>query len=437
MSQSVEVREYARLTTAAVEAHLDQASIPSSAFDWLCERFAVNRSGGAPLVQVEGARALRLDNYVGVVETPCGTRIEILPKHVGGEPSLGRLRALLVRMITQALDLPVREMGPTGLQLFDHPASEWLISRFLQALDRLVKRGLRFEYERIEEESRFLRGQLDVGRQLRQPPGRRHLLHIRHDVFSPDRPENRLLKAAVVYARQVTRQTDNWRLAHELSVLLEPVPASQDFERDFRAWRHDRLTALYTEVRPWCELLLQRRTPLTQAGDWQGLSLLFPMESLYERFVAGCLAARLAPGARLRPQASSEWLCRHRDSNWFQLRPDLLVSFAGQRTVLDTKWKRLDISLGNARDKYGLSQSDFYQLYAYGQRYLSGAGELFLIYPRTDVFQRPLEPFHFDSRLRLWVVPFDLDSETLVQGEWCEASPWWCCGRAPGIRANG
>ena len=57
----VTVREHARLTTGPVEAgRLDVASIPVSAFDWLCREAQRMRGGGVPLVQVEDRRWLRL-----------------------------------------------------------------------------------------------------------------------------------------------------------------------------------------------------------------------------------------------------------------------------------------------------------------------------------------------------------------------------------------
>lgn len=85
-----------------------------------------------------------------------------------------------------------------------------------------------------------------------------------------------------------------------------------------------------------------------------------------------------------------------------------------RRWVLDTKWKRLDQSLGNSVDKYGLRQSDFYQLFAYGQRYLNGAGELLLVYPKSRCFEAELPPFAFSEALILRVVPFDLEKGELV-----------------------
>jgi len=100
---------------------------------------------------------------------------------------------------------------------------------------------------------------------------------------------------------------------------------------------------------------------------------------------------------------------------WFNLVPDFLLTVDGCTTVLDTKWKRIDQSLDNASDKYGLNQADFYQLFAYGERYLGGAGDLLLVYPKSSTFTAPLPAFEFSETLRLWVVPFDLEAGCVVE----------------------
>jgi 5-methylcytosine-specific restriction enzyme subunit McrC len=174
------------------------------------------------------------------------------------------------------------------------------------------------------------------------------------------------------------------------------------------------LLAHYRPVRPWCSLILGEQTPLSLLGTWHGNSLLFPMETLFERYVEACLRGSLAPDATLTRQASSEYLTTHQDRRWFMLKPDFLLKEAGKSWVMDAKWKRIDQRLGDSESKYGLSQADFYQMFAYGQRYLNGIGELFLIYPQTSTFNMALPPFDFSPALKLSVVPFDLEKGQLA-----------------------
>jgi 5-methylcytosine-specific restriction enzyme subunit McrC len=417
MKSTLAVREHARLTTEHVAApSLDRAQVSLSAFNWLCQTSSSFRASGAALVQVEDRQWLRLDNFVGVIETPCGTRIEILPKHLDGPDAAAASRNLLRRMIGAAMDLPVRQVSDTSLQTFDAPLSEWVIGRFLSALNHLIKRGVRSDYLRVDSAEHFLRGQLDASRQIRQPPGRQHIFQIRHDVFVPDRPENRLLRRALEHVARVAQSPANWRLAQELRSLLHEVPASTNVEADLLAWRDDRLMAHYRPVRPWCELILYRQMPYSLVGEWHGISLLFPMEKLFERFVAAWLRRHLVPGAILRAPAASEFLCRHDGYRMFRLEPDLLIEHQGRRWVLDTKWKRLDAT--DRANNYQISQADMYQLFAYGMKCLGpDGGDLALIFPRCDRFQQSLPAFDLGHRLRLWVLPFNLDAEILIDVE--------------------
>ncbi|MGB3122958.1 MAG: McrC family protein [Pseudomonas sp.] len=434
MSHSITVREYARLTTDEIESNLDRAQISSSAFTWLCDLNDSFTQAGTPLAQIAGQRWLKLDNFVGVLESPCGMRLEILPKHFEQGDCIGQNRKLLCKMIETAFNLKTRRVGPADLTLFDAPLSEWVMFQFLLELDHLVKRGLRFDYQRIEEEQRYLRGQLDIVKQVRQPPGRQHQFQLRHDVFLPDRPENRLLVLALQKVCKTTQQPDSWRLAHELRGMLQELPASRDVKNDLKLWRNDRLMAHYQPIKPWCELVLGEGMPTAVSGGWHGISLLFPMEKLFERYVESCLRLTLPVSATLQRQVREEFLCWHNEKGMFQLKPDMVISRNERRWVLDTKWKRLD----QRTNRYGLSQSDFYQLFAYGQRYLEDqpAGEMLLIYPSKASFNQPLPEFRFSSKLRLWVMPFDLELGVLVNRQ-LDPLPLWLDGAACSSTAEG
>ncbi|WP_296125607.1 McrC family protein [Pseudomonas sp. Ga0074129] len=417
MSKLVIIREYAQLTTEVVVPSLDVATVSQTAFDWLCELSAGFSRSGATLLQVEGRRSLKWDSYVGVLETPCGTRLEILPKHHEQDDCLIKSRQLLRKLIQSALQLKPREASVASLELFDKSLSEWVMGQFLAELDLLVKRGVRFDYQRLEEEQRFLRGQLNVVAQMRQPPGRQHHFQIRHDVFLPDRAENRLLKLALEQVAKSTKDAANWRLANELRAMLAEVPSSQQVSQDLRAWSRDRLMAHYQAIKPWCELILNQQMPIAVSGEWRGMSLLFPMEKLFECYVEGWLRKQLLPTAQLTSQASREYLCEHGKGRMFCLKPDLLIDYSKQRWILDTKWKRVDAR--KPEKNYDLSQSDFYQLFAYGHKYRNdtGAPKLVLIYPFWSGLTKALPAFDYGQGMSLWALPFDLENDRLLNAD--------------------
>ena len=188
------------------------------------------------------------------------------------------------------------------------------------------------------------------------------------------------------------------------------VPLSNHVKNDFASMKVTRGMDHYQKPLAWARLILEGITPLSMQGKAEAISLLFPMEAVFEAYVGSILRKQLKTPYSLKEQARSQYLVEFNNSRWFNLRPDLLVEKHGKPfIVMDTKWKLIDSTKSNGKDKMGMSQADFYQMFAYGHKYLKGEGELVLIYPKTESFNQPV-PFSFDfsEQLKLWVVPFDI-----------------------------
>lgn len=272
----------------------------------------------------------------------------------------------------------------------------------------------------------FIRGQLDMVRQIRQTPDKAAHFHVRHAEFSPERLENRLIKTALDIVFKLTKNSENWRLANTLSQQLADITPIRHPLRQFDRWHNGKMMQNYAGIKPWCRLILEQLNPDFQKGEHQGISLLFPMEQLFEHYLTACLQRQLVSGAKLTPQASRRHLLSHSPhptdgeaaQNWFVLKPDFLIEHQGTRFVLDAKWKLLNQVLATTEHKYGIKQADLYQMFAYGHKYLGGKGALMLIYPAHRDFDEALPVFSFDGQLSLWCVPLDLFTGKLAGGDW-------------------
>ncbi|HCR2078342.1 TPA: McrC family protein [Enterobacter kobei] len=422
----IQVREYALLTCDNSQpASMDLGIVSEATLSWL-EQLQQTWSGTSQILSREGKRFLRLGSYVGYLQSPNGESIEILPKTTFEAPTeVDPLRQLLRRMLSASLGITPREANQAALQRSEQPLHEWIISEFLRHLADLVRKGLRFDYHLIEDEhSAFIRGQLNVTAQMRMPPGRGTHFHVRYAEFSPQRIENRLLRTALDWALKMTRQGQSWRLANSLSHQLDGIePICGNTTQSLRQWSDGKYLLDYRAIKPWCQLILEQMNPDFQHGPHQGISLLFPMERLYEGWVGYGLAGALHHDFKLIEQTKSQYMLEHVPvgeesyQRWFMLKPDFLIN-GEQTVVLDAKWKLLDNRAGDSLKKYEMSQVDLYQMFAYGQKYLHGQGNMMLIYPRHQYFATPLPVFRFDEDLSLWCVPFDLESGELVKGEW-------------------
>lgn len=394
--------------------------VPPEVFAWLesiCLQTAERgEAAWLRLTQRRGRRVVQVTSFVGVMRSPNGFQLEVLPKlgrAIEGGPA--EARRLLIDMLKCFPGFRHIRTDSAHLLATRMPLLEVFVAEFLAAVEHVVKRGLRRDY--IAEQSNLfaLRGKLLVSQQLRQNLQRPDRFFTDHDEFSPNRPENRLLHAALRKVLSVTVSELNQRLARELAFVFADVPPSTQFREDLQRVRFDRGMSHYSDAVAWARLILQEESPLTGAGANDAPSLLFPMEALFEAFVAKHLAQQLQHPLILKAQARLHHLVRHKGDDWFRLKPDLLVrDAAGERLVLDTKWKLIDARKANGTDKYGLAQADFYQLQAYGQSYLQAKGDVVLIYPLTEVFEQALPVFDFPHApgLRLWVVPFCLKTRT-------------------------
>jgi 5-methylcytosine-specific restriction enzyme subunit McrC len=420
----IRVREYACLTTNTVDASsLDLAQIDKQTFAWLCHWIKVGEKNPFSL---RDPNTLKLGSYVGYMESPSGIGIEVLPKTKLGEEDPDHGRRTLRKMLSASLNINNREAESAALARSNLPMHEWIFSQFLKELKQLLGAGLRGEYSRVSEISPFIRGQLDLSRQQRQPPGTQHLFHINHDVFVLDRIENRLIKTALQIVVRFGKSSEVWRMANEFNHKLDELKPLNNAVDYLPKWRNNKLMQGYQRIKPWCSLILERLNPDFQKGAHRGISLLFPMEVLFESYVGVILKKSITRPWKLKLQACSAYLLTHKAegsqtaNKWFQLKPDFLLSNEINRNIADAKWKLIASHENNTFAKYGLSQSDMYQMFAYGTQYQSSNGHMLLIYPKHAGFQKPLPVFSFSDSLHLWVVPLCIEKGKVENGDWSE-----------------
>jgi 5-methylcytosine-specific restriction enzyme subunit McrC len=421
--KGIAIYEFEYLTAASV-AHVDREDlheIPSRVFSWLqgqCLRISESgESAWLKLTQRRGRLSIQVTSFVGVIRSPDGYQIEVLPK-IGRSQQSGskEARELLIEMLCCLPSFRHVRTDSAKLLARRMPLLEVFIAEFLGTAEHVVKRGLRGDYVVRHDDLFSIRGKILVGAHFRRNLCRADRFFTEHDVFSRDRPENRLIQSALRRALALAASRENQQRARELLFVFAEVPASDVPSVDFQRVRLDRGMGYYKDALSWARLILNEKSPLTGVGSHGAPSLLFPMEALFEAFVAKHLARQVKRPVFVKTQPRGHHLVRHRDQNWFLLKPDLLLRHERDHLVLDTKWKLLDERKSTGTHKYGLSQSDFYQLQAYGLSYLDGEGDVVLIYPRTAEFDQPLPVFNLpkNNKLRLWALPFCLKSKVLL-----------------------
>ncbi len=373
-----------------------------------------------------------IGNLVGAVRLACDVVVEVLPK-IGVNADDQQDRVGLRRMWEYATDLNLRENeAAVRVEDADLPLHEWLISRFLNDVDTLLGRGIRSQYVEQEENLSTVRGRLLVSQNLRTNVLAPHRFFCRIEEFSPDRPENRLIRSAIrrVMARSI--DPDNQRRATQLNERLQEIPPSQNVRQDFARWRDDRLMVSYREIRSTCRWILESRGAAPIAGEAEMFGRFVRMNDVFERYVARWMQDRLrGTDFELLEQNSGvndgrrrKVLCTWVGKSDRTMKPDILIYSRSERddcvAILDAKWKRtVDKDDVTGRLSAG---SDLYQMYAYAQHWLAGAPQdklIALVYPR-DTANAATEKFHFSrpNNIDGYSLRFQLPS--FIKGQWVE-----------------
>ena len=364
---------------------------------------------------------------VGMVAAK-GCSLEILPKvdpDSGFEEPQAKVRNQLVRMLDVALGLDLDTGRDAAIHRQKHTLLEVLIRAFADKLLAEVRRGLPRLYSRCEDDLPALRGRLDVTRQFTHNAVRPDRLACRFDQLDADTPLMRVMAAAVVALGKHARSPETRRKLDELRHVLAEIPLVPVNRLPWKQVQIDRTNRRWESLFRLAQLLLRRDWQATHhaASAPEGLTLLFPMNDLFEKYVAAMMRKALAgSGVEVVDQGGHRaclgaFTGEHLESgDVFRTRPDITLRRHGEvLAIIDTKWKKL------ARDpldrKHGVSQTDVYQLMAYARLYPTR--ELMLLYPGVPGepcgMRKPFGMAGGSERLAIATIDASLEENTLVR----------------------
>ena len=333
-------------------------------------------------------------NYVGLIEMKNGFQIQVLPKiDFSSSEDIGNqtTKRIFLKMLRSMKDFPCKIFNDANLKADRMNLYELFINMYLQEVRQILKQGLKSGYIEKEDNLHFYKGKLMVNEHIRQNLSHKERFYLRYDEFNPNRPENKLIKSTLIKLSKMTSSAENSKEIRQILTGFELVEPSRNIEKDFASIKIDRTTKGYEAVMAWSRFFLFNKSFTTFTGSTQSRSLLFPMEQVFESYVAQQLKKVFVPdGWEVSVQDKGYYLFEE-PRRQFSLRPDIVIRKNDRVVVLDTKWKSL---CDNEAKNYGISQSDMYQMYAYSKKYQTS--EIYLIYP-VNQEMRNHRPVQFDS----------------------------------------
>ena len=342
-----------------------------------------------------GRDSVKFSQHCGVLALG-DTTIEVLPKIHGSEDDPGSSRQILVKMLYAAKRLKTPPSGSASIGLQKNYLLDVFISHFCEELFSQLREGMIRSYVVKEDNLPVLKGRLLLDQQLKLNSVHKEKMYCQYDELVEDNLFNQIIKYTLYYLNKISVSGGTKRKITELLLRFGSVSDRDVSLKDFKNIQLSRVTGRYEYVLEQCAWFISGFSQDVVSGSNSSLALLFDMNRLFEEVVSVKLK-RLSwsKGYKMRTQGPQKYLLRDMsaDRPLFMMKPDItLLKDDSVKTILDAKWKML----GSDESKYGISQSDLYQMVAYGTSY--GCTSLALIYPKQSGINQSYITFLLDAQ---------------------------------------
>ena len=250
-------------------------------------------------------------------------------------------------------------------------------------------------YEEVEDEVTYLKGRLNINKYLKEniTTGKWDKFNTIYEPFIYNNRFNQIIKFVTRKLLNITKNIDSKDLLNKIIFILDEVDDIYCNEYSCQEVKLNRLQSDYEIVLTLCDIFL-KNTSLSRRNQEDKIDFCFliPMEVLFEDFIFNFIEAEFKGKYKeIKFQKSDLYLAQvivddMECKNVFRLRQDIYLKNLNDKVIIiDTKYKKLNV---NEENKYGINQSDMYQMCSYALR--GGYNNLALVYPRVDNFNKDI-----------------------------------------------
>jgi 5-methylcytosine-specific restriction enzyme subunit McrC len=274
-------------------------------------------------------------------------------------------------------------------------------------------------YEMVQERLEFPRGSINMLQYSKSMSyGQYQKIDCDYEPFVFDNLLNRIIKYCVRLLISKTSIADTQNLLNEIIFLLDEV---EDLECSIYLLSKIQLPSIfqaYEDVLHCCKMILENKAYSYSQYELKNWSLLFPMEYVFEDFIAGFIKMHFSKEFIVEPQKSELYL--HESPNTFNLKHDILLTnrVTKESIIIDTKYKTRSGDL-KSDPKKGVSQQDLYQMISYA--FKRGTDNVIIIYPNSSDILNDDHVFHINSRLDTKVIQIKIVEVPFWSGLNCKA----------------
>lgn len=336
---------------------------------------------------------IRANNYVGFIQTS-NDLVEIYPKVFRNCPEKDKtdmLRHIFFWFsYCRKWKLPFNQAQLETFQTDEFP--ELIINLIAnQFLEAISNQPLTM-YQPVEEAMQTPKGSINFKRYIANSVvnGNFQNLECDYDPFLLDNKLNRIIKYCTRLLMSQTKFAENLRILQDVIFILDEVEDLPCNSYDVESIILNSFFEEYNKILDSCRLILDQKLYDNNDYDMSQWILLFPMEYIFEDFVAGFLERNFSKDWKVKYQKSDEYLAiNDSGKKVFNMQHDIFLTskLSGKKVIIDTKYKLRSTNFKEDQKK-NIAQADIYQMTSYAFR--RGCTEILLLYPNlTDKINEP------------------------------------------------
>jgi len=336
---------------------------------------------------------IRANNFVGFIQT-ANDLVEIYPKvfrNCKAKDKNDMLRHIFFWFnYCRKWKFPFSQAQLDRISIDEFP--ELIINLIANQFLEVVSNQPLTMYQPVEEAMQTPRGSINFKRYIANSLVRGNFQNIECDYepFLFDNKVNRVIKYCSRLLLNQTKFAENIQMLQEVVFILDEVEDIPCNSYDVENIALNSFFDEYNKVLDSCKLILNQQLYSSNTYDLSQWCLLFPMEYIFEDFVAGFLEQHFSKDWYVKYQKSDEYLATNDlGRKVFNMQHDIFLTskHSGKIIIVDTKYK---LRSTNFKDdpKKDIAQTDLYQMTSYAFR--RGCTNIFLLYPNIrEVMSEP------------------------------------------------
>ncbi len=228
-------------------------------------------SNAVTVSRKNGVKYFMAGDYCGFVCLADGTLIEILPNTEGDTANARKT------LCTEFCERCGYEFRPLSFDP-DMNFMEYFISVFAGETMKIIKSGVLSAYASREDNLTSVQGTIMFAENIRRNLVHRERIYVRHDVFTPDRAENRIIKAAAAILIKLTASSHSSHLLKEALSYFDEVVVPHNITAEFDKCINTRNTKKYSTILNICRMLLDKKEGTAFSGKYVVCAQLYKTE---------------------------------------------------------------------------------------------------------------------------------------------------------------